>query len=230
VIASLEAVRDVRLKLEASGSIVAPDGRMRSLRPVAIGPRESTSLRAWVVSESVVHTLETGLGYGVSALSICEGLLTNEGDADVTHVAADPYQLTPLPSHDTTFAGAGLKLLEEAGVRDLVEFLEEGSEVVLPRMLAEGRRFDLAFIDGNHRFEGVIIDLIYSGRLLKEGGIVFVDDTQLPAVRSAVSFCESNLGWTREDGGREGDEHEWVVLRTGSQDRFLRPFENHIPF
>ena len=28
------------------------------------------------------------------------------------------------------------------------------------------RRSDLAFLDGNHRCEGVFLDLIYSGRLL----------------------------------------------------------------
>jgi hypothetical protein len=33
-------------------------------------------------------------------------------------------------------------------VRDLVDFHAEESQIVLPRLLAEGRRFDLAFIDG----------------------------------------------------------------------------------
>ncbi len=37
---------------------------------------------------------------------------------------------------------------------------------MLPRLLAEGRGFDLAFLDGNHRFEGVFLDLVYSGRVL----------------------------------------------------------------
>jgi predicted O-methyltransferase YrrM len=71
----------------------------------------------------------------------------------------------------------------------------------------------LAFIDGNHRFEGVFLDLVYAGRLLKEGGIVFVDDVQFPGPEHAVRFCVANLGWTIEDEGREG-EHEWAVVRT----------------
>jgi predicted O-methyltransferase YrrM len=65
---------------------------------------------------------------------------------------------------------------------------------VFPRLLAEGREFDLAFIDGNHRFEAVFLDLIYSGRLLKERGCVFVDDVQLPGPTHAVGFCIANLG------------------------------------
>ena len=115
-------------------------------------------------------------------------------------------------------------------MRDLVEFHAEESQILLPRLLAEGRRFDLAFLDGNHRFEGVFLDLIYSGRLLKEAGIVFVDDTQLPGVRRAVEFCRTNLGWTVEDEGTEGDAHAWTVLRTGAAGVFQRPFTHFVDF
>jgi len=195
--------------------------------PIAIGPREGAALRDWVQREGALRTLETGLGYAVSTLFICEGLRAN--GVDGRHVAIDPYQLESLPTHRTRYDGIGLRKLEEAGVRDLVEFYPEGSETVLPRLLAEGRRFDLAFLDGNHRFEGVFLDLVYSGRLLKEGGIVFVDDVQLPAVQRAVGLCVSNLSWFSEDEGSEG-EHEWVVLRTRSHDAFLRPFDQFVDF
>jgi predicted O-methyltransferase YrrM len=188
--------------------------------PVAIGPREGAALRDWVRREGALRTFETGLGYAVSTVFICEGLLANGVDGQ--HVAVDPR----LPG---SHVDAGLDALEQAGVREFVEFYAEGSEVVLPRLLAEGRRFDLAFIDGNHRFEGVFLDLVYSGRLLKEGGIVFVDDMQLPAIQRAVGFCVSNLGWAVEDEGEEG-EHQWVVLRTGSHDAFLRPFDEFVDF
>ena len=199
-----------------------------ALFPVAIGPEEGAALREWVRRERAQRTLEAGLGYAVSTLFICEGLLANGSDG--RHVAADPYQFEGLPQHRTRYDGVGLRTLEEAGVRELVEFYAEESQIVLPRLLAEGRQFDLAFLDANHRFEGVFLDLIYSGRLLKEGGIVFVDDIQLPGVRRAVDFCIANLGWTIEQQGAEGDVHEWTVLRTGSLDVFLRPFDEFVDF
>jgi predicted O-methyltransferase YrrM len=213
----LERVRAVRERLL----------ERRDLFPVAIGPREGRALRDLVRSEGALRTLETGLGYAVSTLFICEGLLANGGDGQ--HVAIDPYQLESLPGHRSRYGGVGLKTLEEAGVRDFVEFHAEESQIVLPRLLAEGRQFDLAFIDGNHRFEGVFLDLVYSGRLLKEGGVVFVDDVQLPAVRRAVGFCVANLGWTAEDAAKEG-EHEWQVLRTGTHEVFFRPFDQFAEF
>jgi predicted O-methyltransferase YrrM len=190
------------------------------LAHVSIGPEEGAALRDWVRREDARRTIETGLGFAVSTLFVCEGLLANGSDG--RHVAIDPR----LPN---SHVDAGLRTLEQAGVRELVEFHAEGSEVALPRLLAEGRQFDLAFIDGNHRFEGVFLDLVYCGRLLGPGGIVFVDDMQLPAVRRAAAFCVSNLGWTVEDDGRE-DEHEWVVLRTGSPDAFRRAYDSFVEF
>ena len=203
--AGLERVREVRERLLAGGDVL----------PVAVGPMEGSALRDWVRREGARRTIETGLGYAISTLFICEGLLANGSGG--RHVAIDPNRLESL---DT---------LEDAGVRGLVEFHAEESETVLPRLLSEGRRFDLAFIDGNHRFEGVFLDLIYCGRLLDPGAVIFVDDTQLPAIGRAVSFCVSNLGWMIKDEGREG-EHEWVVLRTGPPEAFHRPFESFVEF
>ena len=185
---------------------------------MAIGPDEGAALRAWVRREGALRTIETGLGDAVSTLFICEGLVANGPEG--RHVAIDPR----LPN---SHVDAGLRALEEAGVRELVEFHADRSEVVLPRLLAEGRRFDLAFIDGNHRFEGVFVDLVYCGRLLEEGSVVFVDDAQLPAVRRAAAFCLKNLGWTQKEEGREG-EHEWLVLRTGPPEAFERPFDSFV--
>jgi predicted O-methyltransferase YrrM len=208
---------------------VDADDRLRQVRaalplsdlvPVAIGPSEGAALRGWVRREQARRTLETGLGYAVSTLFICEGLLENGGDAG--HVAIDP----DLPN---SHVEAGLRTLEQAGVRDLVELYKEPSELVLPRLLGEGRQFDLAFVDGNHRFEGVFVDLVYCGKLVRPEGVIFVDDLQLPAVQKAVAFCTSNLGWTVEDEGRDG-EHEWTVLRTGSPAAFHRAFDRFVEF
>jgi len=224
---SIERVREVRDRLVKAGTVVGPDGRSRELFPVAIGVGEGAALRGWVRKEGAQRTLEAGLGYAISTLFIVEGLLEN--GPDVAHVAADPYQLKSLPTHRTTYEGAGLQILEEAGVRDLVEFYAEESQIVLPRLLAEGRELDFVFLDGNHRFEAVFVDLFYSGRLLREGGTVFVDDTQLPGVRRAVDFFIANLRWATEDGGKEGT-HEWLVVRTGRRDAFLRPYAEFVDF
>jgi predicted O-methyltransferase YrrM len=166
------------------------DGTTHQVFPISINRAEGEALRAWVIREHAVCTIEIGLAYGISALFICEGLLNELNNA--RHVVVDPY-----PS--TGFKNCGLQLLEEAGAADLIEYHAAESQILLPRFLSEGRRFELAFIDGSHVFDRVFLDLIYLGRLVHPGGIIFVDDYQLPAIVRAVSFCLTNLGWVLEE-------------------------------
>lgn len=192
--------------IPARGTVIArTDGTMHELVPVAIPAAEGDALSSWVRREGARLTVEVGLGYGVSATYICEGLRAR-GD-DVRHVAIDPHQTS-------RFSDCGVQLLDDAGLRDLVELHREESQVALPRLLSEGRQFDMAFVDGDHRFDGVFLDLVYLGRLVRAGGVVFVDDYQLPSVAHAVSFCVTNLGWSIEEVSRADKDHNWVVLRT----------------
>ena len=118
---------------------------------------------------------------------------------------------------------------EEAGVSGLVEHHAEESQLALPRLLGEALVFDLAFVDGNHRFDGVFVDLVYLGCLVRQGGIVFLDDYQLPAVARAVSFFLTNLGWTLEEVSAADDYHRWAVLRTSAVPD-TRPFDFYVEF
>jgi predicted O-methyltransferase YrrM len=220
--ATSRQVRGVIDRLVSEGSAVArSDGSVHSLFPVAVTPAEADALRRWVAHECAIQTIEIGLGYGFSALHICEGLLTS-GDEGARHLVIDPHQAT-------RFANCGLQVLDDAGVTELVEFHSEESQAVLPKLLGEGRTFDLAFIDGNHRFDGVFVDLVYLGRLVRRGGVVFMDDYQLPAVARAASFFVTNLAWTLEEVSPADDLHQWAVLRTSALPD-SRPFDAFIDF
>ena len=220
--AALRRVRQVIERLVHDGTVIArSDGTVHDLFPVAVGAAEGAALREWVIREGATRTIEIGLGYGISALFICEGLLGN-GHADARHLALDPHQAG-------RFGNCGLQVLEEAGVASLVEHRAEESQLALPRLLGEGRRFDLAFVDGNHRFDGIFLDLVYLGRLLGPGAVVVVDDYQLPAVARAASYCVTNLGWRSEAVSPPDHLHQWAVLRTSSApDR--RPFDHYVEF
>jgi predicted O-methyltransferase YrrM len=197
------------------------DGTRHALEPVAIGRAEGEAARDWVIRVGASRTIDVGLGYGLASLFICEGLLAN-GDPAARHVAIDPNQRT-------RFANAGLQSLEDAGLADMLDYHAEESQIVLPRFVAEGRSFDLAFLDANHRFDHVFPDLVYLGRLVRPGGIVFTDDHQLTAVRRAVSFCVTNLGWTLEETSESDDLHHRAVLRT-SATADTRPFDHFVEF
>ena len=202
-------------------AIARSDGTHHSLFPVAVYAAEGEALRDWVLQEGVGRTIEIGLGYGISALYICEGLLGN-ADPAMHHVAVDPHQAT-------RFSDCGLQFLDEAGVAKVVEHHAEESQIALPRFLGEARTFDFAFVDGNHRFERVFVDLFYLGHLVRPGGIVFLDDYLLPAVARATSFFATNLDWTLEEVSDADGHHQWAVFRTSAVPD-TRPFDYFVDF
>jgi predicted O-methyltransferase YrrM len=209
-------------RLLRDGTVIArSDGTAHDLFPVAVGAAEGEALGEWVVREGATRTVEVGLGYGISALFVCEALLSN-GEPAARHVVIDPYQAT-------RFANCGLQVLDEAGVASLVEHHAEESQIALPRFLSEGRRFEFAFVDGNHRFDRIFLDLVYLGRLLGPGAVVFMDDYQLPAVARAASFCLTNLGWRLEAVSPADELHQWAVLRTSAVPD-TRHFDDYVEF
>jgi predicted O-methyltransferase YrrM len=206
-----QEVRKVIERVFREGAITArTDGSVNQIRPIAISAAQGEALRNRVVKEKAVRTIEIGLAWGVSTLHICEGLLMNDGTS-ARHIAIDPFQ-----SSAPKFKDCGLQVLEEAGVRDMVEHVAEESQIALPRFVSEGRRFDFAYVDGMHLFDRVFLDLVYLGRLVRPGGAIFGDDYQAPSVAKAVSFCVTNLGWTLEELSAD-ESHRWFVLRTARE-------------
>ena len=161
---AVDALRATVDRLTSRATVVADlDGSEHRIFPKALSQSESEAVRDWITRERAALTVEVGLGYGLSALHICEGLLLN-GVPDAAHVVMDPFQRSG-------FSDCGLQVLGNAGVRHLVEYHPTSSQVLLPQFIDEGRSFDVAFADGNHRFDYVFVDLFYLGRLVKRGGI-----------------------------------------------------------
>jgi predicted O-methyltransferase YrrM len=218
VVERIQGVLDGSL---AEGSVVSRlDGSIHEVYPVGIGRAEGEALSDFVLREGATDPIEIGLGYGISTLFICRALVT--GAERVHHIALDPNQ-------STRFANCGLQALEDAGVSNIVEHVAQPSEIVLPRFLEQGRRFDFAFVDGNHRFDGVFLDLAYLGRLLEPGRMIVVDDYQLPGVRRAVSFFVSNLRWTVESVSTAEPRHHWAAIRTATAPD-ERPYDYFVDF
>lgn len=217
----LQRVRSVIDRIIRDGKVtVRSDNSVHDIFPVAVDAAEGEALRDWVIKEKPVQTIEIGLAYGISALFICEGLLTT-GHQKARHIVLDPYQ--------ANFKNLGLQFLEEAGVAHLVEHFTEESQIALPKFVSESRHFDFAFVDGSHLFDRVFLDLIYLGRLVRPGGVIFADDYQAPAVARAVSFCLTNLGWKLEEASPSDKHHQWAVLRT-AREPITRSYPHFVDF
>ena len=147
-------------------------------------------IRALMSEIRPVNTLEIGLSYGGSALAFCA---SHRAYSHGTHTAIDPHQ-------KTIWENTGLAAINRAGLTSYLDFREGYSAIELPKILEEGTRFGLIYIDGSHLFEDVFVDAYFAIRLLADEGIVLFDDSTDPHVAKVIRFLARNgNGLTRFD-------------------------------
>jgi hypothetical protein len=126
-------------------------------------------------------TLETGLGVST--------VLFGMWSAQHTCVVASADEVAAV----TSFATANEIAF------DHVSFEVGTSDVVLPAL--DLAPIDVFLIDGGHGFPHPAIDWYYGARTLKDGGIVVIDDVQLPAVHDhLVTVLDADPRWEHVGG------------------------------
>ena len=76
-----------------------------------------------------------------------------------------------------------------------LEFRLGSSHETLPVLAGEGRVFDVFLVDGGHGFPLPVVDWFHGAALLRRGGLLVVDDVDLPAVRVLVQFLDRDPRW-----------------------------------
>ena len=143
-----------------------------------IDSREGQSIIEILQSNpNFINTVEVGCGMGLSSLYISSVTSTR---ANSKHTIIDPFQT----SH---WRSLGLLNLERAGISDF-ELIEEKSEIALPGLLSEGRKYDFALIDGWHTFDHTLLDFFYLEKMIRPGGIIAIDDVMMPGINKAVRY------------------------------------------
>ena len=122
-------------------------------------------------------SIEIGFAYGISALAITEEIVKQKGK----HVIIDKFQ-------NSNWNGVGLDIIHQAGFSDHIYFYEEYSYVTLPKLLAEGRSFDFAYIDSTKLLDFLLVDFFFIDKLLEKGGIIVFDDVSFPGRRKLLSY------------------------------------------
>jgi hypothetical protein len=86
------------------------------------------------------------------------------------------------------------------------------SEVLLPKFALDKDPFvTFAFIDGGHGFTTVWCDFTYINYMMKEGGVLAVDDTQLLSCQTLALYLRSSPNFTTLDKGKT-----WIFRKTSS--------------
>ena len=127
-------------------------------------------------------TLEIGMAHGISTLFMCQAHFDRSYGY---HIAIDPYEVSKWKS-------TGLNNVERAGFKKHLEFHGQSSHEVLPKLLEDNLKIDLALSDGGHLFDFSMVEFFYLDRLLKPGGLIFFDDLWMPSTRKVISYILRN--------------------------------------
>ena len=127
-------------------------------------------------------SLEVGFGYGISTLFACGALDSNQRPC--RHIVVDPNQTS-------LFGAIGLRNIDRAGYRRFVDFIEEPSEIALPRLLRANTRIQAGIIDGFHTFDHALVDFFYVNKMLDVGGVVILDDVNMPSIARLLAHILS---------------------------------------
>ena len=170
-------------QIYSTGIVKTADGEEHQAFPTGVNRSLGDALYRIVRENNLKLTLEVGMAFGVSTLAICQALRDNGGGK---HVVIDPLQ-------STNYKSIGMLNLKRAGLDDLIEFYEQPSHLILPDLVRHDQKFELVFIDGNHLFDYVIVDVFYSQFLVSVGGQICLDDIDKLSVSKAFAFIVRNL-------------------------------------
>lgn len=131
--------------------------------------------------QKIIHTnkfsssLEIGFAFGISALAITEAVVKNSG----SHILMDKFEYSD-------WQGIGMELIQKANYTSAVSFFEAYSYEVLPKLLAEGKQIDFAYIDSTKQFDWLLVDFFYIDKMLTSGGVLVFDDVNFPGIRKLL--------------------------------------------
>jgi predicted O-methyltransferase YrrM len=120
--------------------------------------------------------IEIGLFEGNTTFNMAQFIASHY--PDYKHYAIDPYGESDDLEKDVVESAEALfrSNLAEFEYKDNIEFINQTSHDALIDLYNRGVRADLIYIDGDHRANAVLEDLVLSYNLLNPGGIILCDD------------------------------------------------------
>jgi predicted O-methyltransferase YrrM len=153
-----------------------------------ISLEQGATLRQLMMDSSASRSLEVGFAYGFSTLWMLDAL---RKQPKALHVAIDPFE-------KSRYHGIGLKQVDKIRFEGNFRWLQNFSSHALSDLIRQGEKFDFIYIDGNHRFDDVIVDFYLCDQLAHPNALIVLDDMWMPSIRAAGSFIIENRSYTVE--------------------------------
>lgn len=121
------------------------------------------------------EVLEIGTLFGYSTLHFAEAATFNGGGVTTIDMRVKSRKWITGESVEDIHEFA-ISSAQESGLESVITFISGRSDVVMPNLTIEQKRFDLIFIDGSHSKYIVTLDLINAFNLLSADGLIILDD------------------------------------------------------
>lgn len=133
------------------------------------------------------NILEVGLARGTSAVLITTFLNTIQ-NYNILYTIIDMNQ-------STQWNNIGLNNVKQYLKKHItLDFHENSSTIIIPKLT---NKYNIIFIDGSHDEKIVYLDLINSDKLLKEYGIIIIDDVLHKGVKKALIKFMNNYKYDK---------------------------------
>lgn len=159
------------------------DGKMYKLdASVKITPEQGMCIFNVCKKIKPKRTLEIGFANGYSTIFFLASIKSNEIGY---HVAMDPFEIID-------WHGVGLKKVEELRMDSFFRFIPEFDYYGIPELARDKQKYDVVFIDGDHRFDYVLLDFTLADYIISDNGYIILHDLWMPSIKKVVKFIKNN--------------------------------------
>lgn len=161
-------------------------------------------IHALITHRGLREGLEVGFGTGSTALYALAAFDAAGGGA-----------LTSIDFSPSNFNDLGRRNIAGFERRSDHALVEENSNTALPRLFAEGRRFDYVFLDGWKTFDHLVMETYFVARMLRTGGVLVLDDSYMDSVDRLTRLLTRYYGFKEVDYaglGQTGRLRLWLAL------------------
>lgn len=171
---------------------------------------EGDLLYLLIVRNRLRSCLEIGFGTGSTALYALEAL-DSAGGGELTSIDFSPDNFNALGK-------ANVQALPFASRHALIE---ENSNTALPRLFAQGSRFDFVYVDGWKTFDHLAMEAYFLARMVTVDGYIMLDDSDMPSVHKLARLLQRYYGFQEIDYPAAGQSLR-LRLRMALTHRTLR--------
>ncbi len=179
--------RDALLSMYRGEPQLGSDGQLHEINRITrISATHGMWLYDFCLATRPRSIVEIGMAYGFSTLYLLAAIAKNQTG---TLTSIDPYQTSLWKGIGRTHAQ---KLDAATGSAKVSRLIEDRSDRASTDLERANETFDLLFIDGNHRFDDVLVDFYLYAPLCSIGGHIVFDDMWMSSIRTVIAFIRAN--------------------------------------